>query len=158
MLSERDVTSKAVIGFIAQFAANYPSKILDDIFSYLDSNESVQRRNALDVSIELSCSLLHYILVEVFKINRQTIQNAQLSERLAVHLLKRLGDSELALRTEAASLFSNLEPAFIIPRLAQLTSDRDARVRSAADEALMALLNGHKDVNATMEVLLDCLR
>ena len=70
----------------------------------------------------------------------------------------RLHDEELTLRSQSASLFANLEPTFIVPKLAKLTTDRDARVRSAADSALLAVLSGHKDVTSTIEVLLDCLR
>jgi hypothetical protein len=66
MLGERDVTSKAVIGFIAQFTATYPNKMLDQVFGFLDSTNTIQRRNALD------------ILTEVFNINHKASQNGQL--------------------------------------------------------------------------------
>jgi hypothetical protein len=45
-----------------------------------------------------------------------------------------------------------------VPELARLTYHRDARVRSAADVALLSLMSSHKDVSGTIEVLLECIR
>ncbi len=53
LLETRDATTKAVIGFVAQFAASNPAEIIDQLFSYLDSTEKMKRRNALDILTEV---------------------------------------------------------------------------------------------------------
>ncbi|ELR16027.1 HEAT repeat domain containing protein [Acanthamoeba castellanii str. Neff] len=150
LLEGKDGVSAAIIGFIAEYAASHPEGILEDIFRRLDSTDKTQRGHALA------------ILVEVFKIDAKLAQgggrrSTELSKRLADHLLKRLYDTELTLRLEASALFANLEPRDIVPALVRLVYDKDARVRSAADQALLALMQGHPDVTGTVSILLDHL-
>lgn len=78
----RDATSKAVVGFLAEYAARYlhlslcchlyffsarkPEAILDDLFMRLDDPDKMKRHNALD------------ILTEIFKINKKPTNNVEL--------------------------------------------------------------------------------
>eukprot|EP01114_Cavostelium_apophysatum_P019972 TRINITY_DN6580_c0_g1_i1.p1 TRINITY_DN6580_c0_g1~~TRINITY_DN6580_c0_g1_i1.p1 ORF type:complete len:617 (-),score=110.98 TRINITY_DN6580_c0_g1_i1:15-1865(-) len=145
MLGHRDTASKALVGFVAEFVAKYPARLLPKVFDGLDAEE-VKRRNSLD------------ILTGVFEINRSAAADPHLGVQLAEQLLLRISDEQLALRTQAAQLFANVDPVFIIPKLAQLTTHKDARTRSAADSALLSVLGKHSDVCGTIETLLDCLR
>jgi hypothetical protein len=44
-----------------------------------------------------------------------------------------------------------------VPALVRLIYDKDARVRAAADQALVALIQGHPDVTGTVDLLLEHL-
>jgi hypothetical protein len=65
---------------------------------------------------------------------------------LSGHLLDRLGDDEIGLRKETSKLFSTLDPLFIVPKLFDKIYDKNEKIRSSADVALINLLKGHKDV------------
>ncbi|KAL6047514.1 hypothetical protein QOT17_021590 [Balamuthia mandrillaris] len=147
LLDTNDSTSTAIIGFIAEFAACNPERMLDQVFKRLDSTNQDQRNFALK------------ILAEIFKVNQKlAYTNEKLGHLLANQLLERLHDTELSLRVEAANLFAHLDAAFIIPPLCRLVYHRDAKVRSAADVAIVSLLENHKDICSAALVLLDCLR
>ncbi|CAM6037629.1 unnamed protein product [Sphagnum compactum] len=149
MLDSRDSAARAGVLLVADFfALNPESSELEKLFARLDSNETVQRRNALDVLAEL---------LSISTKNTDTIDST-LSHTIANHLFSRLGDEELMNRVEASSLFAKLDPAFTLATLVRLVYSADIRLRSAATLAVEAVLNGHANQCHTVFVLLDCLR
>lgn len=149
MLDSRDSAARAGVLLVAEFfALNPESSELEKLFARLDSNETVQRRNALDVLAEL---------LSISTKNTDTIDST-LSHTIANHLFSRLGDEELMNRVEASSLFAKLDPAFTLATLVRLVYSADIRLRSAATLAVEAVLNGHANQCHTVFVLLDCLR
>ena len=79
---------------------------------------------------------------------------------LVSHMLQRLQDSELVLRTQASALFARLQPARVVPQLCKMICSRDARTRSAAERSLSEVMTSrsNRDPCKTLMTLLDCLR
>ncbi|KAL3689061.1 hypothetical protein R1sor_015370 [Riccia sorocarpa] len=148
MLDTRDTTARAVVLLVAEyFAANPEAAEFEKLFSRLDAEDSLQRRNALDV------------LTELFSICTRNVDviNSPLSQTIASHLFKRLGDTELTNRAEASALFASLDPSFTLPTLLELIYSPDARVRSAASAGVSAVLTGRNDPSKVTLELLDCI-
>ncbi|KAG0590274.1 hypothetical protein KC19_1G086500 [Ceratodon purpureus] len=149
MLDTRDSAARAVVLLVAEFfSLNPTSPELEKVLARLDSEDSSQRRNGLDVLTEL---------VAVITKSTDSV-DTPLSRTIAVHLFDRLGDDELTNRVEASALFAKLDPSFTLAQLVQLVYSPDARKRSAASSAVEAVLCGHADQSRTITVLLDCLR
>ncbi|KAH9302150.1 hypothetical protein KI387_013733, partial [Taxus chinensis] len=149
LLDERDSTARAVVLLIAEyFSINPNAEGLKELFARLDSDNPNHRRNALDVISELMviCSESGHALA------------SSLSQNIAKHLLDRLGDEELTNRVQASKLFAQLEPSFVLPALVRFVYSSDARVRSAASVALVAVLKGQSDPCNVISMLLDCVR
>ncbi|KAI5080828.1 hypothetical protein GOP47_0004011 [Adiantum capillus-veneris] len=149
LLDERDSTSKAVVGFVADyFAINPRAPEMERLFGLLGSDNLAQRQNALGVLSEL---------LNVLSSSDHDTTNA-VRQCVAVHLLKRLGDTELANRVEVSQLLSKLDPEFVLPALIQHVYSRDEKVRSAASAAIISLLKDHGDTCVVLCVLLDSTR
>ncbi|GLJ22075.1 hypothetical protein SUGI_0413790 [Cryptomeria japonica] len=149
LLDERDSTARAVVLLIAEyFSINPDAQGLKELFARLDSDNPTHRRNALDVISELMaiCSQSGHTLA------------SSLSQNIAKHLLDRLCDEELTNRVQASKLFSQLDPSFVLPALVRLVYSSDARVRSAASDALVAVLKGQTDPCNVIGMLLDSVR
>ncbi|KAJ7535726.1 hypothetical protein O6H91_12G043800 [Diphasiastrum complanatum] len=149
LLDKRDSTSRAVVTLIAEyFSANPESSYFEKLFSFLDSEDAMQRKNALDV------------LSELWAINSKLVDAPEsvLCQKIAKLLIARLGDEELTNRIQASSLFSKLDPTYVLPALLQSMFSLDGRVRSAASSAILAVLNGCPDQCRVISVLLDCVR
>eukprot|EP01018_Ginkgo_biloba_P032849 Gb_14493 [translate_table: standard] len=149
LLDERDSAARAVVLLIAEyFSINPDAQGLQDLFTRLDSDNHIHRRNALDVISELMaiCSQSGHALAP------------SLSQNIAKHLLDRLGDEELTNRVHASRLFAQLDPSFVLPALVRFVYSPDGRVRSAASDAIVAVLKGHNDPCSVISVLLDCVR
>lgn len=149
LLDERDSAARAVVLLIAEyFAINPDAEGIRELFARLDSDNNTTRRNALDVISELMaiCSESGHVLAP------------SLRENIGKHLLDRLGDEELTNRLQASKLFAQLDPSFVMPALVQLVYSRDVRVRSAASDAIVAVLRGQTHPCNVISVLLDCIR
>ncbi|BBN09380.1 hypothetical protein MPTK1_4g19310 [Marchantia polymorpha subsp. ruderalis] len=147
MLDTRDTAARAVVLLLAEyFAANPEATEVESLFSRLDAEESSQRRNALDVVTEL---------VSICTRKADMI-NSNFSQTIAMHLFKRLGDTELTNRAEASALFASLDPSFTLPTLVKLLYSSDGRVRSAASASVLSILI-HKPGRRVIEELLDCV-
>lgn len=149
LLDERDSAARAVVLLIAEyFAINPDAEGIRELFARLDSGNNTARRNALDVISELMavCSESGHVLAP------------SLRQNIGKHLLDRLGDEELTNRLQASKLFAQLDPSFVIPSLVGFVYSRDVRVRSAASDAIVAVLRGQTDPCNVISVLLDCIR
>lgn len=149
LLDERDSVSRAVGALVADYLAMNPrAPEMERLFGILDSGNLAQRANALGV------------LSELLRILPSSDDEAALGVRqiAAVHLLKRLGDTELANRVEVSRLFAKLDPEFVLPALVQHLYSRDEKVQSAAGASIVSLLKGHNQPCAVLCVLLDCAR
>lgn len=149
LLDERDSAARAVVLLIAEyFAINPDAEGIRELFGRLDSDNNTTRRNALDVISELMavCSESGHVLAP------------SLRENIGKHLLDRLGDEELTNRLQASKLFAQLDPLFVMPALVRLVYSRDVRVRSAASDAIVAVLRGQTHPCNVISVLLDCMR
>lgn len=78
--------------------------MVSKLFEFLDTDDRDKRRNAIAV------------MAMLFSRHVATMPPA-FKEKVAQHVLKRLGDEELTLRIDAAALFGHLEPVAILPRL-----------------------------------------
>ncbi|KAG6556390.1 hypothetical protein Mapa_002333 [Marchantia paleacea] len=146
MLDTRDTAARAVVLLLAEYFAAPEATELETLFSRLDVEESSQRRNALDVLTEL---------VSICTRNADMI-NSNFSQTIAMHLFKRLGDTELTNRAEASALFASLDPSFTLPTLVKLLYSSDGRVRSAASASVLSVLIQKPD-RRVIEELLDCV-
>ncbi|KAL2631187.1 hypothetical protein R1flu_015873 [Riccia fluitans] len=148
MLDNRDTTARAVVLLVAEyFASNPEAGEFERLFSRLDAEDSLQRRNALDV------------LTELFSICTRNVDviNSPLSQTIASHLFKRLGDTELTNRAEASALFASLDPSFTLPTLVELIYSPDAQVRSAASAGVLSILTRKSDQSKVIVELVDCI-
>uniref|UniRef100_A0A6B2KXZ0 Uncharacterized protein n=1 Tax=Arcella intermedia TaxID=1963864 RepID=A0A6B2KXZ0_9EUKA len=142
---KQDITSKVLISFIAQFAYDeFPrTAILDTIFRNLDKtskkNDTEELKEELVILRNNSISVLEEIILcgNGFTDER----NSTIGKKIARELLLRLHDQNLGVRIKAAKVFSFLDPSFIIPLLTEKMLSKDERVRSAADESYLAMLN-----------------
>ncbi|MCO5556930.1 hypothetical protein L7F22_010485 [Adiantum nelumboides] len=149
LLDERDSTSKAVVGLVADyFVINPRAPEMERLFQLLCSENLSQRQNALGVLSEL---------LKALSSSDHDMANA-VRQCVAVHLLKRLGDTELANRVEVSQLFSKLDPEFVLPALVQHVYSRDEKVRSAASSSIVSLLKDHTEPCVVLCVLLDSTR
>lgn len=119
---------------------------MERLFGILGSGNLAQRQNALCVLSEL---------LNTLSSSEHDMVNA-VRQNVAIHLLKRLGDVELANRIEVSRLFAKLDPEFVLPALVQQVYSRDEKVRSAASTSIVSVLRGHSDPCAVLCVLLDC--
>jgi hypothetical protein len=147
LLDQHDSTSKTVAAFVAEYVINNPTH-LSHIFTRIDSSSN--RRNAL------------LVLSEIFKlfqnVPKELPQIDHFMKQVADHLLQRLDDDELATRSHAAELFSQLEPEYIMPRIVGLELNRNEKIRSAAHLALTHILIHHTDSSHVFSVLIDAIR
>ncbi|CAM6127208.1 unnamed protein product [Calypogeia fissa] len=147
MLDKRDIASRAVVLLVAEYFAAHPESIeMEQLFSRLDSEESGHRRNALDV------------LTELLSICTRSVDmiNSSLSQTIAKHLFKRLGDIELTNRVVASALFAKLDPSLTLPVLMEFLYSPDGRIRSAASTSVLSVLKGQVDHSKVVTELLDC--
>ncbi len=76
---------------------------------------------------------------------------------LAEKILPCLSDTSLPTRGAAAALLGRLSPSCVLPPLVRLLGARDARTRSAAAEALAAVLRHHVPPSRALAALLACI-
>ena len=135
-----------LLSFFFFFFLLVPSKAVTRLFELLDDHAHPQRRrNAVNV-LTLLLARVGQALPAAFR------------ERIATHLLQRLGDQDLALRVDAAALFGQLDLYSILPELCTKVvgrrkiepnaslllsnpwspqlCDADERVRSAAERCV----------------------
>lgn len=149
LLDERDSVSRAVAALVADyFAINPRAPEMERFFGILGSGNSAQRQNALGVLSEL---------LRILSSSNHDMANA-VRQSVAVHLLKCLGDAEVANRIEVSVLFSKLDPEFVLPALVQHLYSRDEKVRSAASSSIVSVLKSHSQPCVALCVLLDCAR
>ena len=78
--------------------------------------------------------------------------------QVVTHLVNRIEDKEMSIRLSAASLFSTLSPALVLPILVPRVSHTNPNIRSSAEDALKHIMTHHHDPINTMSTLVDCLR
>jgi hypothetical protein len=124
--------SAAASALAAELAISHPSIVLPDVIRLLSSRLASQRTNGL--------AILHAASARIGL--RQLTDRSRLAEALLQAVLPMLGDAEMNSRLQAAGLFAHLEPPRALSFLSPFLLSRDARVRSAAEAALLAALSG----------------
>ena len=158
-----------------------PRKLVVDVAAEDHSDEN--SRNQIKVHLARRQNTLA-IIEEMFRINNELLNyhdsaindetasefsdhtgyarplDGDLTDLLVSHMLSRLQDSELVLRTQASSLFARLQPARVVPRLCKMICSRDAKERSAAEQSLSEVMASayNRDPCKTFTTLIDCLR
>lgn len=125
-------TSAAAAALVAELAISHPAVVLPDVLRLLSSRLASQRANGL--------AILHAATERIGL--RQLTERSRLAEGLMQAVLPMLGDAELSSRLLAAGIFAHLEPPRAMASLAPLLLSRDARVRCAAEAAMLAALAG----------------
>ncbi|RUS21353.1 hypothetical protein BC937DRAFT_92942 [Endogone sp. FLAS-F59071] len=127
--------AEGVAGLVAGYAREFPDEILEPVFRMMDSASAGRRRRAIRVVDEVVRAN-----DGMFDGNEEGVGMERLRNSLEHHLLARLHDDDIHLRKATSRLFANLDTAHIVPKLAARLTDPDARVRSAAEAALVETL------------------
>ena len=153
-LQTTDAASATAVELAAELALAHSDHVLPDVISLLDSAVAAQRSNALAI---LASAARLCTAADVSGAAAARLGGPRAAQALALALLPRLADEQLAIRTDAAALFAALDPSFIVPRLAPLLVGATAE-RAAAEAALLAALRAHRDAAALVAVLIDVSR
>ncbi|KAH6572558.1 hypothetical protein BASA62_003309 [Batrachochytrium salamandrivorans] len=132
--------SHCIAGVVAEYAAIHPHQTLRGVFHLLASDSLTARRNGM------------YVLQQVIEINRSLIETDPHFE------MSCLTDSDLGLRKQAVFIFSHMDPALVIPVLAQQLTARDERGRSAAELALVELFQRNNYKLGALEMFIEYIR
>ncbi|KAH6599648.1 hypothetical protein BASA50_002845 [Batrachochytrium salamandrivorans] len=141
--------SHCIAGVVAEYAAIHPHQTLRGVFHLLASDSLTARRNGM------------YVLQQVIEINRSLIEtdpHFEMSCFIGKHFLSCLTDSDLGLRKQAVFIFSHMDPALVIPVLAQQLTARDERGRSAAELALVELFQRNNYKLGALEMFIEYIR
>lgn len=143
MVKADDAVARTVVGMLADLAKSNPAAVFGHISGCIDGEDSRQRKNGLRVLDML-------------------LDDASLSPRFKAaatqHMLKRLSDDDVGVRNVASKLFCFVDPLTTVPILADRLSDRDDRVRSAAERALRDMLSRHGDPTFVFTTMVGALQ
>ena len=148
MLNEKDEISDTVAGFLAEIITLDSEETIRDLLTNLAGNDQTRKRNAL------------VVLRQVFEVNKnfQEEKGEAFGRRLAEALLPQLSDLDLELRKFSATLFEHIEASFITPELCRMVYAQAYTTRSAAEEALLAVLSNHRRPLEAFLAFIDLLR
>ncbi|KAI8844402.1 hypothetical protein BJ741DRAFT_588369 [Chytriomyces cf. hyalinus JEL632] len=129
--------------------------ILHAVFSRLSSESILARRNSLFV-ISTILDTMHGLVQQ-----QEGFDLRPTFEAAAGHLLERLSDEDVNLRSKSVGLFALLDPCFIIPRLCRVILECNSmNEKSSAEAALISVLCAAPSTtsNNAHEVFLEQIR
>ncbi|KAH9577316.1 hypothetical protein LSM04_002488 [Trypanosoma melophagium] len=147
----RDAASQCVTGMLMRAAVERPHVILPALFRRLQHGDTGTRRNVLDVLSALPQLCEDSAYGKAFTSEQMRPVLRLMSEEL----LLRIQDEELLVRLQSSKLFAKVWPEDICRPLLHLATQRDktAKKQSAAQEALISIVEAHKN-DASMILLL----
>ncbi|KAB2636135.1 hypothetical protein D8674_026669 [Pyrus ussuriensis x Pyrus communis] len=148
LLDERDGTARAVVMLIAEYCLmSRDNRCIKEVLERLACGNVQQRGNALDVVSEL---------IRMSSDSNDILP--QLSwQDIANHLIERLEDEEIAIRKQASTLLTMIDPSLVLPALVHLVYSSDERLQSTASDACVGVLKYHSQNAEVICLLLDCL-
>jgi hypothetical protein len=132
---------------------------LRSIFEKLGASAVDTRRNALDVLSEALSRGAGQAPADAQQSNASAPHELlpEYAAALTSKILPCLSDADLVTRHTSALLLGRLSPPCVLPPLLALCGDRDGRTRSAAAEALAAVLRHHAPPARALSALLACI-
>jgi hypothetical protein len=168
LLEERDGVSRAGVALLGELVARQPGlSALRVVFDKLSAPSPDARRNALDALAEALArgagqaprAAAADATGDAVACDASSPQELlpEYAAALAERILPCLSDADLTARAGAAALLGRLSPSCVLPPLLALCGHREGRTRSAAAEALAAVLRHHAPPARALAALLACI-